>query len=52
MTKKRKLRFNERLKEAQYISELNEHMYEMSPHQLELLCSLAVKILNGDSIDK
>jgi len=52
MVKKRKLRFNERIKESQYVSELSEHMYEMSPHQLELLCSLAVKILNGDPIDK
>jgi len=52
MVKKRKLRLNERIKESQSISELSEYMYEMSPHQLELLSSLAVKILNGDPVDK
>jgi hypothetical protein len=50
--KKRKLRESELVKESRYSDMLYELIYEMSPHQLELLCSQAVKILNGEPIDK
>ena len=49
---KRKLTKNELAKEARYSSCLSELMWDMSPHQLELLTTQAIKILNGDPVDK
>lgn len=50
--KKRNLTPNELVKQDRALEALYELAYEMSPHQLELLVSQAVKILNGDPIDK
>jgi len=49
---KRKLTKKELAKESHYSGVLSELMWDMSPHQLELLTRQAIKILNGDPVDK
>lgn len=50
MTLKRKITPREERKELMALDSLHEAIYEMSPHQLELLSNLAYKILRGDKI--
>lgn len=49
---KRKLTKNELAKESRYVEAIGELIFDMSPHQLELLVGQAIKILNGEPIDK
>lgn len=49
---KRKLRESEIIKEAQASSILTEAIFEMSPHQLELLSDIAIKIISGKPVNR
>lgn len=52
MSKKRKLTKNEEIKESKALDILHSCMYEMSPHQLDLLSEFALNILYGKKVQR